>query len=271
MGGIARQPMSVRHSWSRACIAGRLAVVACAAAGAALPASAGHEVPYYPSFYPQEIRIEPLDPAAAAREFGNGSNPLHAYIGASPRFAGGPPPYLKAAESLMSFVTAHVNPRSPRLGTREARCAALTRAAAALAKNPDVVVHPYPVTPFHADYIGHGDRVPDGNRAVAGARAEGPALTYRPAHGIATVPHAQAHPAEWDIGFDEIPLTEVTRKAGTLATWPAPAMAKAGWFQAYHLLRPDAGEVNDRRRVDALYDRLARAEFRDVTERIALE
>ena len=75
---------------------------------------AGHEVPYYPSFYPQEIRIEPLDADAAAREFRNRTNPLQAYIGASPRFAGDPPPDLKTVESLGSFITASVNPRSPR-------------------------------------------------------------------------------------------------------------------------------------------------------------
>ena len=47
---------SVRH--------GALAAALCAA----VPADAGHEVPYYPSFYPQEIRIEPLDPQAAGRD-----------------------------------------------------------------------------------------------------------------------------------------------------------------------------------------------------------
>ena len=47
-------------------------------------AKAGHEVSYYPSFYPQEIRIEPRDPATAAREFVNKADPLHAYLGNAP-------------------------------------------------------------------------------------------------------------------------------------------------------------------------------------------
>jgi hypothetical protein len=56
---------------------------------AAAPATeAGHEVPYYPSFYPQEIRIEPLDPGAAAKEFLSKTAPLNLYLGASPRFDG---------------------------------------------------------------------------------------------------------------------------------------------------------------------------------------
>src|SRR5262245_24291474 len=62
----------------------------------AAAAWAGHEVPYYPSFYPQEIRIEPLDPDAAGREFANPRDPLHAYVGAAPRFPGEPPPGLKS-------------------------------------------------------------------------------------------------------------------------------------------------------------------------------
>ena len=268
-----RQPMSAWRSSYQACIAGRYAIAAFAAVvGAALPAAGGHEVPYYPSFYPQEIRIEPLDADAAAREFRNRTNPLQAYIGASPRFAGDPPPDLKTVESLGSFITASVNPRSPRLQTREARCAALTRAASALPKHSDVVVHPYPVTPYHADYINHVDRVPDAKQAASAAGADGPALTFRSAGGIATAPKAEANSAEWDIGFEEIPLAEVMRKAGLgLAAWPTPPMAKEGWFQAYHLLRTDTGLANDRNRADALHDRLARAEYRDLTERIELE
>ena len=30
-----------------------------------------------------------------------------------------------------------------------------------LAKRDDIVAHAYPITPFHADYLGHVDRVPD--------------------------------------------------------------------------------------------------------------
>src|SRR2546422_8733649 len=55
-------------------------------------AQAGHELSYYPAFYPQEIRIEPLDPEAAANQFANTADPLHAYIGAAPRVLGGAPP-----------------------------------------------------------------------------------------------------------------------------------------------------------------------------------
>jgi hypothetical protein len=62
-----------------------LTFVSALAAGAA-PALAGHELPFYPGYYPQEIRIESLPPAAAAPRLRDGT--LHAYVGADP-FAGG--------------------------------------------------------------------------------------------------------------------------------------------------------------------------------------
>ena len=42
-------------------------------------AEAGHEIPYYPSFYPQEIAFGVADPATAARLFAK--NAIHAYSG----------------------------------------------------------------------------------------------------------------------------------------------------------------------------------------------
>ncbi len=116
--------------------------------GALAAAQAGHEGPYYPSFYPQEIRIEPLDPGAAAREFSNAKDPLHAYLGAIPQFSGEMPSYLKSVVSLRSLITVSVNPQRA-LG-REARCRAIENAANALVTHPDVVPHRYPVTPYHA-------------------------------------------------------------------------------------------------------------------------
>jgi len=49
-------------------------VAACSAA-----AEAGHEIPYYPSFYPQEIRVEFAEPSAGLRLFEK--NAIHAYVG----------------------------------------------------------------------------------------------------------------------------------------------------------------------------------------------
>ena len=84
---VRKRPISVR-------VRGAIALV-CAAASDLPAARAGHEVNYYPSFYPQEIRIEPLDPERAATEFVSKTDPLHAYIGAAPRFAGEPPEHVQ--------------------------------------------------------------------------------------------------------------------------------------------------------------------------------
>src|SRR5262249_50092018 len=116
-------------------------------------------VPYYPSFYPQEIRIEPLDPQAAGREFLNTRDPLHAYIGAPPQFSSEPPASLKSVVSLASFITARMPAQSTDAATRQPRCRALASAAAALAAQPDAVAQLYPITPYHADYISHVDRI----------------------------------------------------------------------------------------------------------------
>ena len=222
----------------------RASALALVLAGTA--AHAGHEVPYYPSFYPQEIRIEPLDPERAAVEFANTADPLHAYLGAAPRFTGEAPAHIKSAVSLGSFITARIDPR--RVPDRNARCAAVANAANALMAKPDVIPHRYPVTPYHADYLGHADHT---------ARAK---------------PAAGADTSGADVRFDEVTTDQVLAKAGVpFAGWPASPWAKEGWFQAYHLLKDAVGDATDRKRADDMYERLAGGEFRDLAERINLE
>ena len=48
--------------------------------------SAGHSVGHFPSYYPHEIHIEAIEPAAAAKALSDET--LHAYVGAAPDFAG---------------------------------------------------------------------------------------------------------------------------------------------------------------------------------------
>ena len=118
-------------------------------------AQAGHEISYYPSFYPQEIRIEPLDPQRAAEEFDSKTDPLHVYLGAAPRFAGNAPDHIRSVQSLGSLIVVSVNSKSQHAATREARCRLVGEAAALLAERDGVVAHPRPVTPYHADYLHH--------------------------------------------------------------------------------------------------------------------
>ncbi len=175
--------MSLRAASPRARIGGQALGLLCAVVIASPSAQADHEISYYPSFYPQEIRLEPLDPEAAAREFVSKTDPLHAYVGTAPRFSGQIPEHLKSVESLKSLITVSVNPQSSRLQNREARCHAIGQAAIALAAQPDVVIHPYPITPFHADYLGHADRVSPSKARLSRRRRFVPALAAGPRPG----------------------------------------------------------------------------------------
>ena len=91
----------------------------------AAAAQGGHELPVYPSYYPQEIRVEPTEPDAAARLLAAGK--LHAYIGAAPAFAGDRPEFLHHIESLDSLVVLTLNPASPLARNEDSACAASRR------------------------------------------------------------------------------------------------------------------------------------------------
>jgi hypothetical protein len=82
------------------------------AAGFALlgVAHAGHEFPFYPSFYPQEITVEALDARTAAQRLAKGT--LHAYAGGE---------IASQPTSLGAYVVATFDPRQ--FTDREARCA----------------------------------------------------------------------------------------------------------------------------------------------------
>jgi hypothetical protein len=67
-------------------------------------------------------------------------------------------------------------------------------------------------------------------------------------------------------------VTELMQTAGVSSgAWSAPAWAKEGWFQAYHLLRSTVGEPAEGGRADAIYNRLTHGEFNSLTERLNLE
>ena len=102
-------------------------------------AQAGHEVNYYPSFYPQEIRIEPLDPERR-RDRNSSARPIRC-TPISARRRGLPastPSTCKSVVSLGSFITASVDAQRRSREPRGALPAA--RAAAALLARADVVV-----------------------------------------------------------------------------------------------------------------------------------
>jgi hypothetical protein len=263
--------MSLQAASPRARLGGLVVGLTCAVAIAAPSARADHEVSYFPSFYPHEIRIEPLDPEEAAREFVNKTDPLHVYVGTAPRFSGQIPEQLKSVESLKSLITVSVNPRSSRLESRETRCQAIEQATAALDAPPDVVIHPYPITPYHADYFGHADRLPPGKATREPTNAVAP--TFRAGDGVSLLsPRARVQATDWDVSLDETSVSALLTDAGVgFNDWPAPPWTKEGWLQAYHLLRPALSQASDREQSDELFERLTHNEFRDRTEQLNLE
>ena len=122
------------------------------------PAQAGHEPPVYPSYYPQEIRIEPIDPAAAGRALAEGR--IQAYLGPLEGLPAGAEESVKFVESLGSYVVVRVNPEGPLAADADARCALAAQAVSALAGAQDGFrFHPYPINPLHADYLHHFDQI----------------------------------------------------------------------------------------------------------------
>ncbi len=222
--------------------AGALAILVVALAVAPM-ARGGHEVPIYRSFYPHEIRVETIDPAGAARLLADAG--IHAYVGAL-RFVGAVPDALSAVESLGAFVVVTVDP-----ATAGDACAAAQAAVHRLAERRDgFVLHPYPVTPFHADYLQQAD-------LADAARAR--------------VLEAVAAPPEVAAAVEEVDA------AGLLAAdlvslngWLGPPWVKSGWWQAWRLLG-SALSADDRDRASEIVRSLETGDYDGLEERLTLE
>jgi hypothetical protein len=200
--------------------------IAAAAMALLAAAHAGHEFPFYPSFYPQEITVEALDANAAAERFAKGS--LHAYAGALKT----DPPKTAAVTSLGGYVVATAEPGG---------CATAGNLRHALPAG--AVWHPYPVTPFHGDYLQHADRAEAARAAAA---------TERRAAAKAQI-----------VTTDAL----IARGAARYGAWSGPPWLKQGWFHAYLLLAPAKRDA----RIEDAARRLMRGDHRSPQERIGLE
>ncbi|MBI3329250.1 MAG: hypothetical protein HYZ81_21430 [Nitrospinae bacterium] len=244
-----------------------------------LPAEAGHELPYYPSYYPQEIRIEPVDAAEAATRLQHGS--LHAYIGGDPFVTGTIPVHVSSVESLGSYWVVTFNPALGVLRDRERRCAVASRLLTALAGERETYIfHPYPVTPYHMDYLQHFDAAESAqqeprHRAANADPVAGRTLSVR-AEGTIGEKLAQAgwRLAEdtWDATAEEIDVGALgSAPASGFNGWLGPPWAKEGWFHAYRLLADHIADRAAKLRVDALYQRLVRGDHASLEEKLNLE
>jgi hypothetical protein len=250
-------------------------VILLLAAALVTVARGGHEVPVYPSFYPHEIDLRTLAPEQAPAALRDAK--IHAYIGAL-RFPGPLPDAIRTVESLGSFVVVRINPESPSAKDEVLACAAVKRVVRDLAGKPEeFIFHPYPVTPFHGDYLHHAD-LAEATKARYSDTATGPSAAVSKLRIRASGRLAQSHPdwsaqdADWDAEIIEIDAAELVASA-TLAVngWLAPPWVRTGWFHAERLL---AGTINDtaaKQHIEADLQRLTTSDFHDMSERINLE
>ncbi|HZN50077.1 MAG TPA: hypothetical protein VFD81_05565 [Methylomirabilota bacterium] len=231
-------------------------------------ADAGHEIPYYPSFYPQEIALTVAEPAAAARLFAK--NAIHAYLGplAAPKGA-----ELAWTESFRAYVVLTFNPASRAFADARERCAVAARLAPALATSKgEYVVYPYPVTPWHEDYAHHADLVEAARARAAMAGAIPRLRVSRSVAGLSPGPAWRPADGEWDATLEEVPLDQLLREEATrLDGWMGPPWFKQGWFHAHALSARAVTEPGARSAVEETYARRVRGDYASATERLNLE
>lgn len=234
--------------------------------------NAGHSIGHFPSYYPDEIRIDVVAPEAAGSGLADAT--LHAFIGAAPNFSRPAPGEVRSAKSLGAFLVLSLDLTSGRLRSAEARCAAARGIAAALgeAKTGGFVFHPYAITPYHADYLHHLDRI-EAITAALGPPAQHERVGARGRVAEAVVKARFGSVADGaDAMIEAVPVDGLMPHAGGPAiAWPGLPWAKEGWFQAYGLLASGLDEA-ERGVADETYQRLIHGELLGgLAERVGLE
>jgi hypothetical protein len=183
---------------------------------------------------------------------------------------------MGSVESLGAFLVLSLNPAIPSHGTREGRCEAAARIARALgAGQGRYVPHPYPVTPYHADYLLHFDLAQARKKEIEGAPARAPGapprLRARGPLAEALVGARKADGARWEALVEEIEVDDLLApERAALTGGVGPPWVKEGWFHAYLLQAPAMTEPAGRQAATALSQRLMAGAYRDVAEQAEL-
>jgi hypothetical protein len=235
---------------------------------------AGHELPYYPSFYPQEIRIETVDPHAAAARLAKAA--IHVYIGDTPVFGETIPDSVHAVQSLGSYLVLTFNPQSERTKNKAQRCAfAQTIATRLRQSQKDVLFHPYPVTPYHRDYLYHFDRIESAKKDYQAGDPHLSSVSFKvrtKGKFAEQLVQNTGSEAEWDALVEEIDVNHlIVGHSLHINGWFGPPWLKEGWFHAYLLLASWITEDSRKESVYALYQRLTTGTYQGLTERLNLE
>jgi hypothetical protein len=237
-------------------------------------ARGGHELPMYPSYYPHEIAIETIPPERAARLLLE--NKIHAYLGPQPPFSADVPASIRTAESLGSFVIVLRNPAAH--VDAASTCATVETIVGDIAGKQGFVFHPYPITPFHGDYLYYADLAETAKASFLRARARTSAApgNFKVKAGGALQrlirPEWIAQGPEWDFAIEEVGAADLVASSMTSVNgWLGPPWMKAGWFHAERILADAIEDSDTRARVDAMVGRLEASDYRDAVERINLQ
>jgi hypothetical protein len=234
----------------------------------------GHEQSVYPSYYPHEIEIAAMAPPRAAELMRAGK--LHAYVGGVPQFDSPPPDRVGTVESLGSFVIVRLNPDSPITKDGASACAAgagIVRDAGE--RGGGLIVHPYPVTPLHGDYLEHADRAEGARQRLLAAPSRPGDLKVRAAGNLARSlvrPEWLTEGTQWDAAIEEVSASAlVAESMVALNGWLGPRWVRTGWYQAYRLLRTSMTGTVLKQELDSLVERLQTTAYEGTAERINLE
>jgi hypothetical protein len=251
-----------------------------AAIGAALlalvsVAQGGHELPVYPSYYPHEIVIATATPATATAPLRDGK--MHAYVGRGVAFAPSPPASVDSVPSLGAFVVVRVKAGSA-LARGESACAALAAVVAEMGHRGDgLILHPYPVTPYHGDYLYHADLAEAAKTRLLAARraplkedlkvaADGELL-----RGLVR-PEWLVVREEADLSVEEIDARDLIASAAVMTNaWLGPEWIHSGWFHAYRLLNGAITDVAAKQELESKVKALEQFRYESQVERINLE
>ena len=261
---------------SRMKLLSMLAAVAVAGTIATV-ARGGHELPVYPSYYPHEIAIETVAPESAERLLRESK--IHAYLGDAPNISRELPASMRAVESLGGFVIVRINPLSPSAKGEASACAAVETVARDIAGKDSIVFHPYPVTPYHGDYIYHADLADAAKTRFLQASAETSGRSIVNLHVKADARLAslvrsawRTEGPDWDVAIEEVSVTNLMTAARTsLNGWLGPPWVKSGWFHAALILIDTVEDADRKQLIDAALKQLETRDYRDAADQVNLQ
>src|SRR5262249_43779377 len=143
-----------------------------------------------------------------------------------------------------------------------------------------LIFHPYPVTPFHGDYLDHVDLAEVAKARVLADSAEAlrPLPRALKIAGTGALAKSLVRPewytqvSDWDAVIEEVDAAHlVAASLVTLNGWLGPPWVRTGWFHAHLLLSEASADSADAPRARAYFQRLKEGDYADAVERINLE